>query len=148
MWVRSSRTPLCADSVPKVRNCSVIIFPPQDDPTDDRRPPIFVDSITLPRSPVRLSSGDEVPHIFTRKSRLQPGKILITSAKDFCNTICQNRTHAVQQATRLRFGLFEQCRRHIDVERLSSSEINHQLQLGRKLDRQIGRLLASKSRST
>src|SRR5258708_15736414 len=47
----------------------------------DARPPIDVDSITLPRSPVSLSSGDEVPHIFTRKSRLQPKEILITSAK-------------------------------------------------------------------
>ena len=47
----------------------------------DRRPPIYVVSITLPRSPVSLSSGDEVPHIFTRKSRLQPGEFLITSAK-------------------------------------------------------------------
>src|SRR5438876_8959915 len=47
----------------------------------DRRPPICVVSITLPRSPVSLSSGDEVPHIFTRKSRLQPGEFLITSAK-------------------------------------------------------------------
>jgi hypothetical protein len=28
-----------------------------------------------------LSSGDEVPHIFTRKSRLQPGEFLISSAK-------------------------------------------------------------------
>jgi hypothetical protein len=28
-----------------------------------------------------LSSGDEVPHIFTRKSRLRPGEFLITSAK-------------------------------------------------------------------
>ena len=28
-----------------------------------------------------LSSGDGVPHIFTRKSRLQPGEFLITSAK-------------------------------------------------------------------
>jgi hypothetical protein len=46
----------------------------------DRRPPICVVSITLPRSPVSLSSGDEVPHI-TRKSRLQPGEFLITSAK-------------------------------------------------------------------
>ena len=35
----------------------------------------------LPRSPVSLSSGDEVPHIFTRKSRLQLGELLITSAK-------------------------------------------------------------------
>ena len=47
----------------------------------DRRPPIYVVSITLPRSPVSLSSGDEVPHIFTRKSRLQPGEFLIISAK-------------------------------------------------------------------
>src|SRR6516165_2463364 len=47
----------------------------------DRRPPIYVVSITLPRSPVSLSSGDEVPHIFTRKSRLKPGEFLITSAK-------------------------------------------------------------------
>jgi|SRR6266540_4842972 hypothetical protein len=46
-----------------------------------RRPPICVASITLPRSPVSLSSGDEVPRIFTRKSRLQPGEFLITSAK-------------------------------------------------------------------
>jgi hypothetical protein len=30
---------------------------------------------------VSLSSGDEVPHIFTRKSRLKPGEFLITSAK-------------------------------------------------------------------
>jgi hypothetical protein len=47
----------------------------------DRRPPIWVVSITLSRSPVSLSSGDEVPHIFTRKLRLQPGEFLITSAK-------------------------------------------------------------------
>jgi hypothetical protein len=58
----------------------------------DRRPPICVASITLPGSPVSLSSGDEVPHIFTRKSRLQPGEFLITSAKDFCNNICQEQT--------------------------------------------------------
>src|SRR2546430_3176360 len=44
-------------------------------------PPIYVVSITLPGSPVSLSSGDEVPHIFTRKSRLQPGEFLITGAK-------------------------------------------------------------------
>jgi hypothetical protein len=47
----------------------------------NRRSPIWVASITLPKSPVSSSSGDEVPHIFTRKSRLQPGEFLITSAK-------------------------------------------------------------------
>jgi hypothetical protein len=30
---------------------------------------------------VSLRSGDEVPHIFTRKSRLQPKEFLISSAK-------------------------------------------------------------------
>src|ERR1700738_2274492 len=47
----------------------------------DQRPPVDVASITLPRSPASLSSGDEVPHIFTRKSRVQPKEILITRAK-------------------------------------------------------------------
>ena len=47
----------------------------------EQRTPIRVASITLPRSPVSLSSGDEVPHIFTRKSRLRPGEFLITCAK-------------------------------------------------------------------
>src|SRR6266478_7867301 len=47
----------------------------------NRRPAICVAAIALPKSPVNSSSGDEVPHIFTRKSRLQPGEFLITSAK-------------------------------------------------------------------
>jgi hypothetical protein len=40
---------------------------------------------------VSLSSGDEVPHIFTRKSRLKPGEFLITSAKGLLQ---QNRHKA------------------------------------------------------
>jgi hypothetical protein len=47
----------------------------------DRRPSISVLSIALPRSPVSLRSGDKVPHIFTRMSRLQPRDFLISSAK-------------------------------------------------------------------
>src|SRR6516162_1135770 len=47
----------------------------------DRRPLIRVPSIALSRSSASLSSDDEVPHIFRRKSRLKPGKFLITSAK-------------------------------------------------------------------
>jgi hypothetical protein len=57
----------------------------------DRRPPIDVASITLRRSPVSLSSGDEVPHIFTRKSRLRPKEFLIASAK---RLLQQNRPQA------------------------------------------------------
>jgi hypothetical protein len=41
-------------------------------------------------SPASLSSGNEVPHIFTRKSRVQPKEILITSAK---RLLQQNRQH-------------------------------------------------------
>src|SRR5262245_49689827 len=47
----------------------------------DRRPPIDVASITLPWSPASFSSDNEVPHIFTWKSTVQPKEILIASAK-------------------------------------------------------------------
>jgi hypothetical protein len=59
----------------------------------DLRPPMDVASITLRRSPVSLSSGDEVPHIFTRKSRLRPKEFLITSAK---RLLQQNRHKAAE----------------------------------------------------
>src|SRR5262249_44020618 len=36
----------------------------------DRRAAIFIASVALARSLTSLSSGDEVPHIFTRTSRL------------------------------------------------------------------------------
>src|SRR5262245_30788576 len=47
----------------------------------DTRPPIDVASITLPGSPASFSSDNEVPHIFTWKSSVQPKEILIASAK-------------------------------------------------------------------
>ena len=68
----------------------------------DRRPPIYVVSITLPRPPVSLSSGDEVPHIFTRKSRLQPGEFSITSAKRLLQQYLPEADIADRQPPRLR----------------------------------------------
>src|SRR6202011_2027660 len=47
----------------------------------DPRSSIDIASITLARSHVSLSSGDEVPHILTRNSRPRSGEFLITSAK-------------------------------------------------------------------
>jgi hypothetical protein len=41
---------------------------------------------------VSLSSSDEVPHIFTRKSRLRPKEFLISSAKRLLQQICQFQT--------------------------------------------------------
>src|SRR6187401_2066014 len=46
-----------------------------------KQSPIRIISIALPKSPVSFARGDEVPHIFTRKPRLQPAEFLITSAK-------------------------------------------------------------------
>jgi hypothetical protein len=69
----------------------------------DRRPRIDVAPITLPRSPASLSSRNEVPHIFTRKSRVQPKEILSrvqkrllqqnrhTTAVPFGRTYCRYR---------------------------------------------------------
>jgi hypothetical protein len=43
--------------------------------------PIDVASGSLPKSPVGLSPGNEVPHMFTRKPRLQPEKFAIIGSK-------------------------------------------------------------------
>src|SRR5262245_1780724 len=59
----------------------------------DRRPPIYVASITLPGSPASFSSDDEVPHIFTWKSPVQPKEILIASAKRLLQQNPANRRH-------------------------------------------------------
>jgi ABC-type uncharacterized transport system substrate-binding protein len=79
-----------ADCVAKLQNCSVINFPPTR--RTNRRSAICVPSIALPKSPVNSSSGDEVPHIFTRKSRLQPGEFLITSAKRLLAAMAATKT--------------------------------------------------------
>jgi len=42
---------------------------------------IRIDAIALSKSPVSLTLGDEVPHIFTRKPRLRPLEFLILGAK-------------------------------------------------------------------
>jgi hypothetical protein len=51
-----------------------------------------------------LSSGDEVLHIFTRKSRLRPGKFLITGAK---RILQQNRHWAAEPAGLLSWRVLE-----------------------------------------
>jgi hypothetical protein len=95
----------------------------------DRRPPICVVSITLPRSPVSLSPGDEVPHIFTRKSRLPPREFLITSAK-----------RLLQQY--LPKPVVSRCSNRL--QGLGGLEIDHQLVLGWCLYRQVSGFLTFK----
>ena len=45
-----------------------------------KQSPICLDAIALSKLPVSLTSGDEVPHIFTRKPRLRPLEFLIIGA--------------------------------------------------------------------
>src|SRR5262249_43138153 len=74
VWLDPGITPCCKS--PKL--------PDDDFPARrrvNRRPPIRVTSIALPRSLTSFLSSDEVPHMFTRETRLEPRKSLIISAK-------------------------------------------------------------------
>src|ERR1700730_4638834 len=81
----------------------------------DRRPPIDVAPITLPRPPARLSSGNEVPHIFARKSRLPPKEFLISSAK---RLLQQNLPTAVS-CTAAKYVLYSRPHRQARAARLA-----------------------------
>jgi hypothetical protein len=64
--------------------CKSLKTPGDKFPARSRNKPrslIDVASGSLPKSPVSLSPSDEVPHIFTRKPRLQPEKFAINGAK-------------------------------------------------------------------
>jgi hypothetical protein len=67
---------------------------------------------------------------------------------DFCNTICQELTNAVQQRA-FSFdngvGALLKEQRHIETERLCNFEIDRQLELDRGLDREIGWLCATEN---
>ena len=69
----------------KCRLCCKSLKTPGDKfPARSRNKPrslIDVASGSLPKSPVSLSPGDEVPHMFTRKPRLQLEKFVINGAK-------------------------------------------------------------------
>src|SRR5262249_23029194 len=108
-------------------------------------PLIRVPSIALPRSSASLSSGDEVPRIFTRKSRLKPGKFLITSAK---RLLQQNLPiPAVSRCSKTVFLLDDLVgghlhdQRHREAECLRRFEIDDEFDLGRLHHGKLGRLL-------
>ena len=52
-----------------------------------KRSPFRITSIALPKPPVSLTCGDEVPHIFTRKPRLQPAEFFDSQCKKTFATI-------------------------------------------------------------
>ena len=48
---------------------------------------IRIASVALPKSPMNLAQGDEVPQIITRRTRQRPREFLTPLQNDFCNTI-------------------------------------------------------------
>src|SRR4030095_11783250 len=63
--------------------CKSLKTPGDKFPARRRKKPrslINVVSGSLPKSPVSLSPGDEVPHMFTRKPLLQPEKFAVDGA--------------------------------------------------------------------
>jgi hypothetical protein len=71
-------------SLPGRLCCKSLKTPGDKFPARSRNKPrslIDVASGSLPKSPVSLSPGDEVPHMFTRKPRLQLEKFAINGAK-------------------------------------------------------------------
>src|SRR5215510_8942597 len=78
----------------------------------DRRAAIFIASVALARSLTSLSSGDEVPHMFTRTSRLWPLEFLISSAK----RLLQQNRHEPDLLTRNGdFGLLRSSRPNANI---------------------------------
>src|SRR5262249_4361362 len=117
----------------------------------ERRAAIFIASVALARSLTSLSSGDEVPHIFTRKSRLQPGEFWITSAKRLLHQYLPiadlSRCSKMHPRRHLRLlddlvGAREQRCRHFAPECLRGLKVDNELILGRLLHRQLARLAA------
>src|SRR6516165_2514620 len=105
----------------------------------DRRSPIDVASITLPRLPASLSSGDEVPRIFTRKSRVQPKEFLITSAKRLLQQYLPiadlSRCSKLSRLLEHLVGSLLEKPGHIEAERLGGLEVDRQHILDRCLRR-------------
>ena len=93
-----------------------------------------------------LWSRDEVPHIFARTSRLRPGEFLVTCAKRLLQQYLPgpdvSRCSNYRQLLDHLVGAVEQHWRHFEAERLGSFQVNHQFVFGRRLHRQVGRLLA------
>jgi hypothetical protein len=95
---------------------------------------------------VSLSSGDEVPHIFTRKLRLRPGEFLITSAKRLLQQYLPQADSCIaakNQSIDHLVGAHEEHFGDSDPEGFRGPEVNNHIESRRALDGQVSRLGAS-----
>jgi ABC transporter substrate binding protein len=81
----------------------------------DRRPPIDVGPITLPRSPASLSSGNEVAHMFTRKPHPRLEEFAISGAK----RLLQQNLPTADSCTAAKYVLYSRPHRQARAARLA-----------------------------
>ena len=101
-----------ADCVAKLESCSGKNFSRKQEAGDDHR--FRIPSVAVPKSPVSLTREDQSPHVFTRKTRLQPAEFLITCAK---RLLQHNRANSGSRADTAR-------RRSLDPLATSASSCN------------------------
>src|ERR1700738_178563 len=104
---------------------------------------IDVASGSLPRSPVSLSPGDEVPHMFTRKPHLRLEKFAMTCTKRFFATKSANNglmQRSIRTIIRSPHPRRPAACWHGEAERFGGIEIDRQRELCWKLDWQIASL--------
>jgi hypothetical protein len=107
---------------------------------------IRIVSLALPKSPMSLARGDEVPQIITPTTYQQSSEFLTPSAKRLLQQYLP--ISEVNDSFDHLVGERQQCRGNGNAERFRGFEIDHEGKLARLLDREIAGPGASKDFAT
>src|SRR5262245_47314567 len=108
----------------------------------EKQSPIRIASIALPKPPVSLARGDEVPHISTRKPHQPPLEFLTTCAKrllqqNLPKPAVSNRSKPNSLFDHLIGADQHRCGK-LDAEPLGGLEVDDEFEFDGPLDREIG----------